>query len=77
MIDLHRFLSSRTGVILMSIILGLGVSTLFRMSCNSRSCIVYTSPDFSKKKLIQYNKKCYEPSEKMVKCDPNKKTIDV
>ena len=77
MIDLKRFLSSRTGVILMSIILGLGLSTLFRMSCNSRSCMVYTSPDFSKKKLIQYNKKCYEPTEKMVTCDPKKKTVDV
>jgi hypothetical protein len=61
----------------MSIILGLGLSTLFRMSCTSRSCIVYTAPDFSKKKIIKYNNKCYKPEEKMMTCSPTKKTIEV
>ena len=41
MFNIKKFLSSRSGVIIMSIILGLGLSTLFRMSCTSRSCIVY------------------------------------
>ena len=77
MFNIKKFLSSRSGVIIMSIILGLGLSTLFRMSCTSRSCIVYTAPDFSKKKIIKYNNKCYKPEEKMMTCSPNKKTIEV
>ena len=77
MFNIKKFISSRSGVIIMSIILGLGLSTLFRMSCNSRSCIVYNAPDFSKKKIIKYNDKCYKPVEKMGTCDPSKKTIEV
>ena len=77
MFNIKKFISSRSGVIIMSIILGLGLSTLFRMSCNARSCIVYTAPDFSKKKIIKYNNKCYKPEEKMETCNPNKKTIEV
>jgi len=77
MFNIKKFISSRSGVIIMSIILGLGLSTLFRMSCNSRSCLVYTAPDFSKKKIIKYNDKCYKPEEKIQTCNPNKKTIEV
>ena len=77
MFNIKKFMTSRSGVIIMSIILGLGLSTLFRMSCNSRSCIVYTAPDFSKKKIIKYNDKCYKPEEKIETCNPNKKTIEV
>ncbi len=77
MFNIKKFISSRSGVIIMSIILGLGLSTLFRMSCNSRSCLVYSAPDFSKKKIIKYNDKCYKPEEKIQTCNPNKKTIEV
>ena len=77
MFNIKKFMTSRSGVIIMSIILGLGLSTLFRMSCNSRSCLVYTAPDFSKKKLIKYNGKCYKPEEKIETCNPKKKTIEV
>jgi hypothetical protein len=77
MFNIKKFISSRSGVIIMSIILGLGLSSLFRMSCNSRSCIVYGAPDFSEKKIIKYNNKCYKPEEKMETCNPNKKTIEV
>ena len=77
MFNIKNFISSRSGVIIMSIILGLGLSTLFRMSCNSRSCLVYSAPDFSKKKIIKYNNKCYKPEEKIETCSPTKKTIEV
>ena len=77
MFNIKKFISSRSGVIIISIILGLGLSTLFRMSCTSRSCLVYKAPDFSEKKIIKYNDKCYKPEEKMETCNPNKKTIEV
>jgi hypothetical protein len=77
MFNIKKFISSRSGVIIMSIILGLGLSTLFRMSCNSRSCLVYSAPDFSEKKIIKYNNKCYKPEEKMETCSSTKKIIEV
>jgi hypothetical protein len=74
--DIKKFVTSKSGVTLLSIILGLGLASIFKMSCDNRSCMVYEAPDFSDKKIMKYNDKCYEPKEKMGKCDPNKKTID-
>ena len=77
MFNIRKFLASRTGVIIVSILLGLGLSTLFKMSCDNRSCIVYQAPSFEKKKIIRYNKKCYEPKEHMETCNPEKQIVDV
>ena len=77
MIRLKKFIGSRTGVIICSIILGLGLSTIFKMSCDSQSCIVMKAPDLSDKKIIKYNNKCYEPSENIETCNKNKNLINV
>lgn len=77
MFKIRKFLNSRSGVILVSILLGLGLSTLFKMTCDSRSCMVYQAPSFEKKKVIRYNKKCYEPKEQMETCNPEKTIIDI
>ena len=77
MFQIRKFLNSRSGIILVSILLGLGLSTLFKMSCNSRNCIVYQAPSFDKKKIIRYNKKCYEPKEQVETCNPEKTIIDI
>ncbi len=74
--DIKKFVTSKRGVTLLSIILGLGLASIFKMICDNRSCIVYEAPDFSDKKIMKYNDKCYEPKEKMEKCDPSKKTIN-
>ncbi len=74
--DIKKFVTSKSGVTLLSIILGLGLASIFKMSCDNRSCIVYEAPDFSDKKIMKYNDKCYEPKEKIEKCDPSKKTIN-
>jgi len=77
MFKIRKFLNSRPGVIIVSILLGLGLSTLFKMSCDSRSCITYQAPSFEKKKVIRYNKKCYEPKEQMESCNTEKTIIDI
>ena len=77
MLNVKRFLNSRTGVVIMSIVLGLGLSTLFKMSCDNRSCLVYEAPDFSEKKIMKYNDKCYQPEEHMQSCDATKTIINI
>ena len=59
---------------LFSIMLGLGVAGLFKMSCDSRSCLVFKGPIFDDedKKKVKYNEKCYQVREKMIPCE-NKK----
>jgi hypothetical protein len=77
MINIKKILSSRTSIIIFSIICGIAVASLFNFSCNSEDCIVIKSPDFKEKKIIKYNNKCYEANEHMIKCDDKKKTINV
>ncbi len=77
MLQLEKFFKSETGVKLFSIMLGLGVAGLFKMSCDSRSCIVFKGPEFNDdNKIVKYNDKCYSVQEKMIDCkDKTKDTI--
>ncbi len=69
MLKVEKFMKSETGSILLSVMLGLGVAGLFKMSCDNRSCIVYSGPNFDKdKKTVKYNKKCYDVDEEMIDC---------
>ena len=54
MIKLRKFIGSRTGVIICSILLGLGLSSIFKMSCDSNNCIIMKAPDMSDKKVLKY-----------------------
>lgn len=69
MLNVRKMLKSDTGILLSSIILGLGIAGLFKMSCDSRSCIVYKGPDFSEKKKVKVNGKCYDVSEELIDCE--------
>jgi len=73
---IKNFLESKSGVFLLSVILGLGLACIFKMSCDSESCLVYKAPDYSEKKIIKYNDKCYEAHEHMETCDANKEIIE-
>ena len=66
--DLRKLFKSDKGVFIFSLILGLGFAGLFKMSCDSRSCLVYKAPDFAKKRQIKVNGKCYDVSEEMIDC---------
>jgi len=76
MID--EIFKSRIGVIIISIIWGLGLSTLFRKACQGRTCqiIKYTSPNPNKLRGNYYNygtKACYKYHPIITRCgDPYK-----
>tara|TARA_B100000927_G_scaffold277141_1_gene258507 strand:+ start:41 stop:280 length:240 start_codon:yes stop_codon:yes gene_type:complete len=73
MLKVEKLFKSATGIKLFSIILGLGIAGLFKMSCDSRSCIVYKGPEFNdKNKMIKYNDKCYNVKEKIIDCKESK-----
>lgn len=67
--EIKQMLKSDKGVLLFSIVLGLGFAGLFKMSCDSRSCLIYKAPDFHNKNQIKVNDKCYDVSEEMVDCE--------
>ena len=74
----RKLISSDNGRILLSIILGLGLSAIFKKTCDSRSCLVFESPPLEelRENVYKYNQKCYRFSEKQVKCDKKKQKIN-
>ena len=55
----RKLINSENGRILLSIILGLGLSAIFKKSCDSRSCLVFESPPLEelRENVYEYNKK--------------------
>jgi len=76
--NVHRLLNSDLGINMISIILGLGIATLFRKVCTDKNCIQFNGPVINEidGKTYKYGEKCYQYSLMQSKCDPNKKTID-
>lgn len=75
--ELKEFVNSTRGKYLFSILLGLGLATLFRKACNSRNCLVFKAPTLSeiKGKIYSHNNKCYKFKETSVSCN-NEFNID-
>jgi hypothetical protein len=74
---LRRLIYSEVGKYVMSILLGLGLATLFRKVCNDRSCLVFHAPHINKIKgqVFDFDGKCYTFEEKAERCDENKKIL--
>ena len=75
----RKLIGSEIGHILLSIILGLGLSAVFRKTCNSRNCIILESPplDDLKKNTYKHNNNCYKFDINQVKCDKNKVKVNI
>ena len=74
----RRLLYGNIGKVVMSVILGLGLATIFRKVCKERDCIVFRAPDISKIKnqIFNFEGKCYTFKEEIEKCDNNKKIVN-
>ena len=74
---LKRILYSNVGKVFISILLGLGLATLFRKVCNNRNCLVFKAPELGKIKnqVFKFEGKCYKFSESIERCDKGKKII--
>ncbi len=78
--NIKRLLYSKYSNIIISVILGLGLSTLFRKACNKRNCLVFRAPPFDKvnNKTFKHNDKCYHFKSSTVSCNNNqsKKVVE-
>ena len=70
---MFKLLESKTGVIIMSVIWGLGLACMFRKVCKDRDCIVYNAPNMEeiKKNIFLFDKKCYKYKSETTKCNAN------
>lgn len=71
---LVEMLESKMGKIIVSILLGLGLATLFRKTCKDKKCLIFVPPNMEtmKEDVYEYNGKCYKYKESSVTCDPSK-----
>ncbi len=69
-----KSLKTDTGKCIVSVILGIGLASIFRKSCESRNCMVFNAPSFDdvKENVYKHDDKCYKFSERSVKCEPDK-----
>ena len=74
---IQKLIHSKIGCIVISILLGLGLATIFRKSCKDRNCMVFYAPSFDKikGKIYKFDNSCYTFKEKMTKCD-TKRTVE-
>jgi hypothetical protein len=78
MVYLSKFVHSNTGKIMMSILLGFGLATLFRAVCKGKGCLEFYAPSLDEinNKIYKIGNKCYKYTPKASKCDNSKKIVD-
>lgn len=71
MANLGKFVNTKTGKIIMSIILGLGFASLFRKVCKDYNCIQLYAAPFKKieGKIFQVGDKCVKYNYETTKCE--------
>lgn len=65
-----KLLTTKTGSILTSIILGLGLAALFRRACKNGNCVVIKGPNIEEVKRFYYkvNEECYKYNPVIQEC---------
>lgn len=75
---LEKFVQSPTGKYIASILLGLGLASLFRRVCKGSECVVQKAPPLQEidGQTYKFDKKCYKFEQTHVQCNPNKKIYE-
>ena len=76
--NFDRLLNTEMGRFFISLLLGLGLATLFRNVCTGDKCITFNGPvvgDFDGK-IYKSDGKCYKYATAAAKCNPMKKIVD-
>ena len=71
---LEHVLTSRTGQIIISVILGMGLAIMFSGACAGRNCVVVRGPNPTQieGKIYNYNNECYNFKPYMSACSIKK-----
>lgn len=77
--NIKRLFNTKTGVFFISLLLGLGLATLFRKVCNDKNCITFNGPVLGdiEDKIFEENGNCYTYTLSKERCDSNKQIVDV
>jgi hypothetical protein len=74
---LEKFVHTSTGKIVMSILLGFGLASLFRTICKDNNCLQFYAPPLDKiqDKIYKNSGKCVKYNAVPTKCNSTLKTI--
>jgi len=74
---LYKFVKSESGKIIMSIILGIGLATIFRSVCKGNECYIYKAPPLEdvQDQIYKFDGKCYKFDKHSEICNKNNKRI--
>jgi hypothetical protein len=77
--NLRRLLYTHIGRVLISMLLGLGLATLFQKVCKDKNCLQFSGPVLSEidGKIYEHNGKCYKYTSESVTCDKMKRVVEV
>lgn len=77
--NIKRLTNTPMGQVLLSIILGLGLATMFRHVCHGKNCISFNGPVISEinGKIYKFGENCYEYKIKHAKCNPTKRVVKI
>jgi hypothetical protein len=76
--NFKKIIHSNVGKIIISVLLGIGLSCLFHKVCKDKECIKFNGPIIKDvdDKIFQYDDKCYTYKLKSTTCDTNKQIVD-
>ena len=74
----RRLIYSNFGRIVISILLGLGLATLFRKNCNDEECISFQAPSLEdiENKTYKYGNRCFKYNMNSIPCDKKKTMVN-
>jgi hypothetical protein len=77
-LNLGKFVHTERGKIIMSILLGFGLASLFRNVCKNKECLMFYAPPLEqiKDKIYKNDGKCVKYSAVATKCSANVKIVD-
>jgi hypothetical protein len=78
MVELGKFVHTNSGKHLMSLLLGLGLASLFRIACKGKNCRVFKAAPLEQiqDKIYGHDGKCYKYVYSSAKCSKNKRIVD-
>ena len=77
--NLKRLLYTEFGQLLISIMLGLGLATIFREACEGKNCLIFNGPVINEidGKIYKFGEYCHKYILNPVSCNKTKKIIEI
>ena len=77
--NFKRLINTALGKNIISIMLGLGLATLFRKVCKDRNCITFKGPILGEidGKIYKHGEKCFSYQALSAPCDKNKQIVEI